>query len=228
MRIVETGNYTIREIRPYDADKVREAVLANTGRLSNHFPNLAKDYATEVDAMNRVRHLAQTTADEQSGLCVFVATDPNNERVLGLGTRLELTKRQLYILGGLSFLKTNVYPITSSTLIAGWEVEDAPDGLAEAGAGLLLKHGHPSVLPVDEEGSIHRTLTLIRLENKPAMELAAKIGMEQVLSFSQDEPLEIGNIRTRAAGIVDGVKKRRRVYHKDDLALPLSRAFKLG
>lgn len=216
----ESETFVIRPIERTDGLKIRYAVLDNQKRLCKDLPNVIKRYTLAETATAAAERAAQLTADQQSGFKAWVATDPQNTEIYGVGTSSELNRRQLVVLGGVGLHLMFSEP--SAELIAGWEVAHAPAGLAQAGLNVMCTRKKPhTIKPVDvAKLDTDAWLTLIRPENQRALRLVQSAGMIPVRKATTPQELEVSRIRARAAGINDGVKAGRRLYVKSSITSP--------
>jgi hypothetical protein len=214
---LETADFTIRPIEIADASGVRDAVLANQERLEHDFPQVVSRHQDIEVSRAGIVSAAYATADPSSGYDVLVATDPDNTRIYGVGTRQRLGTRANRALR-LSSVSEREFPVlrfTGANLVAGWTTAGHPSGLALAGLTELLSGG----MPTDSGyGTNFMNITFVRPPNRRAVITATQAGMKEVpahssLVFTEASPKQlIGSFGLRLAGLSDGVKDARKIY----------------
>lgn len=211
LRLIETEEFTIRPIEESDDSRMYVAVRSNSERLEQDFPNVVKRYSDNVGVVTAVKRAASQTADETSGYNVFVATDPDNLKILGIATTFTLGKRAMTFLD-INRNETSEFSKTRGNLVAGWTIADHPKGLALA--GLRLVCDLPRNLVVCD--TVHTNYTFIRDDNMVAQKVAEAAGLKPQDAF----PMRISPFRQRLAGLGDGTWRARRVWHDDKELYP--------
>lgn len=197
----QDAEFQIRPIEAQDWEAVRDAVISNDARLAADFPLLDTTYRNADNARARVSDLSALTANPNSGFDVWVAKD--DDKILGMGTRLELGKRALYLLGLTKHLHSR-----DVSLVAGWTTREHPTDLPLLGLTTLIDLQKPSNIP----DSPAYAVTLIREPNKAAQSVAKKAGMHKLDGSLLCPDPTVGPLRLRAAGINDGVQIKRRLW----------------